>query len=115
MAKYILLLHENPADFAGVTPAEMQSLIERYSAWREKVHAAGHMHQGVKLADDGGWHLRRSGNGVSVTDGPYTEAKDVIGGLFIIEAESPAEAQDIASGCPHVEHGWIEIRAVDIA
>lgn len=46
--------------------------------------------KGVKLADDGGWHLRRSENGVTVTDGPYTETKDVIGGLFIIEAESPA-------------------------
>lgn len=46
MAKYILLLHENPAQFAGITPAEMQAMIERYSAWGEKARAAGHLHQG---------------------------------------------------------------------
>ncbi len=115
MAKYILLLHENPAQFAGVTPAQMQAMIERYSAWREKVHAAGHMHQGIKLGDNGGWHMHRSETGVAVTDGPYAEAKDVIGGLYMIEADNEEQAQEIASGCPHVEQGWIEIRTVDIA
>jgi hypothetical protein len=115
MAKYILLLHENPASFAGVTPAQMQAIIERYSDWGQKLRESGHMHQGVKLGDNGGWHMRRGERGVTVTDGPYAEAKDVIGGLYMIEAENEAEAQQIASGCPHVEQGWIEIRTVDIA
>lgn len=115
MAKYILLLHENPADYAGVTPDQMQAIIERYSAWGKQVRASGHMHQGIKLGDNGGWHMRRAVTGVAVTDGPYAEAKDVIGGLYLIEAESVDEAQQIASSCPHMEQGWIEIRTVDIA
>ena len=47
-------------------------------------------------------------------DGPYAEAKDVIGGFFIIEAESHEEAQRLADDCPHL-HGdnWIEVRAID--
>ena len=115
MAKYILLLHENPSHFAHFTPAAVQAMIERYSAWGKKVHEAGRMHQGIKLGDTGGWHMRSADGAVSVTDGPYAEAKDVIGGLYMIEAESVEEAHEIASGCPHVERGWIEIRTVDIA
>lgn len=114
MAKYILLLHENPADFANVTPAEMQAMIERYSAWATAVRESGRVQQGMKLQDNGGWHLRPSAAGTAVTDGPYAEAKDVIGGFYVVEAANDAEAQAIARGCPHLDMGWIEIRTVEI-
>ncbi len=72
------------------------------------------MQSGMKLSDDGGWHVRRGSQGITTTDGPYAEAKDVIGGFYVIEAADAAAAQAIAAECPHVENGWIEVRAVEI-
>jgi hypothetical protein len=114
MTKYILLLHENPSDFANVTPAEMQAMIERYTAWATAVRASGKVQQGMKLEDNGGWHMRSSAAGAAVTDGPYAEAKDVVGGFYVIEASSDAEAQEIAASCPHLDAGWVELRRVEI-
>lgn len=114
MTKYLLLLHETPAQYADMSPAEMAQIIERYSDWAAGLAARGRLVQGEKLADGGGRQLRRSATGVVATDGPYAEAKDVIGGFFIIEAQSHEEAQRLAEDCPHL-HGdnWIEVRAID--
>ena len=48
-----------------------------------------------------------------VTDGPYAEAREVIGGLFIIEANSYDEIVELSKDCPHLDFGSIEIREVD--
>ena len=114
MTKYLLLLHETPAQYASMSPAEMAQIIERYSAWAAGLAARGRLVQGEKLVDDGGRQLRRGAAGVVAMDGPYAEAKDVIGGFFIIEAESHKAAQRLADDCPHL-HGdnWIEVRAID--
>lgn len=114
MAKYILILHEDPAEFAHLSPAEMQAIIEKYSAWGRKLAESGKMHSDMKLGDNGGMHLRRRDGQVTVTDGPYAEAKDVVGGLYVVEAAGDSEAQAIAADCPHASHGWIEIRNVEI-
>ena len=114
MSQFMLLLHENPADFQSYTPEEMQKLFERYRAWNEELAASGRLVVSAKLKDEGGKHLRRGANGkVKVVDGPDGEAKEVIGGTFTIKAADYDEAVEIASGCPHAEFGWIELREVD--
>ena len=50
------------------------------------------------------------------SDGPYAEAKDVIGGYFVIEAKDAAEAEAIARDCPHLAlaaTNWVEIRPIE--
>jgi hypothetical protein len=49
------------------------------------------------------------------SDGPYAEAKDVIGGYFVIEAADDAEADVIARDCPHLWNAtnWVELRPID--
>jgi hypothetical protein len=106
---YLLLLWENPASFAAVTPIEMQRIIDEYKSWRERVAAEGRMVGGQKLRDEGGRRLR----GGSVTEGPYAEAAEVIGGLFQITAADYDDAVRISSGCPHLRFGWIELREVE--
>jgi hypothetical protein len=114
MNQYLLLLHETPADYAGLSPAEMGALIERYTAWAQSLGASGRLVSGEKLAESGGVHLKLRDGQPFAADGPYVEAKDVIGGFFIIRAEDEAAARRIAEGCPHL-HGrnWIEIRQVE--
>jgi hypothetical protein len=48
MAKYMLLLHDNPASFADVSPEQMQKVIEKYMAWGNRLRQAGLMHAGDK-------------------------------------------------------------------
>ncbi len=114
MHTYLLLLHEQPAAFADVGPAEMAAIVERYRAWAADLAERGLLVGGEKLADDGGRHLRLAGGRPLATDGPYAEAHDVIGGFFTLRAEDDAQAEALAATCPHLAgSGWIEIRRIE--
>jgi hypothetical protein len=57
--------------------------------------------------------VRRNKQGkVSVTDGPFTEAKECVSGYFVIEAKDRREAVAIAKKCPHLAIGGIEVRDI---
>ena len=115
MSQYMLLLHEKPATYASLGPAEMREMIERYRAWSAQLAQQGRLAGGEKLVDDGGRHLRLAAGKPLASDGPYAEAHDVVGGYFTIVAENDAEAEKIAAGCPHLQNAsnWIEIRRID--
>jgi hypothetical protein len=112
MAKYILFLHESPSAFGNPSPEEMQAIIGRYRAWRKKMMDEGRMLGSNKLMDEGGKHLRRVGDRLEVQDGPYAEAREVLGGYFMLEAADYDEAVSLANSCPHLDFGWIEVRQV---
>lgn len=114
MPNYMLLLHENPETFQDMSADDMQAIIHRYSAWKDQMEQAGKLTAGKKLADGEGRVLRRNGGQISISDGPYTESKEVIGGLFEIIADNYDQAVDIARQCPHLEFGTVEVREIDI-
>lgn len=113
MPKYMLLLHDDLSALGNPTPEEIQAIIARYRDWSRKMAEAGRLAGGEKLADEGGRHLRREGGGLSVQDGPYAEAREVLGGYFLLEAADYDEAADLAGSCPHLDFGWIELRQID--
>ena len=114
MPKYMLLLHERAGEESDLSPEEIQGIIQKYRDWSQQMGEAGKLVGGDKLTDDNGKVLRPSSGGVSVTDGPYAETKEVIGGYFQIEASDYAEAVEISKTCPHLAFGGkIEIRQVD--
>jgi hypothetical protein len=114
MPKYMLLLHETPSDFSNVSAEEMQQVIGEYVAWRRKIEAEGKYAGGEKLKDEGGRHISMRNGKARVVDGPYAEAKEVMGGYFVINAANYDEAVETSKGCPHLEYGgWIEIREVE--
>jgi hypothetical protein len=113
MAQFMLVLFEKPGDFASMSPEQIQKIIEKYSEWGGKLGAAGKMVNGHKLTEEGGKRLSRTAGKVSVVDGPYAEAKEVVGGVYLIRAKDYAEAAEIASTCPHLEFGRIELRQID--
>lgn len=116
MNQYLLLLHETPADFALLTPAAMQEIIEAHRAFAGRLADRGALAGGAKLTDDGGRHIRTRDGRPLATDGPYAEAHDVIGGYYLIQADGDAQAEAIALDCPHRGGGrWIEMRRIDEA
>jgi hypothetical protein len=115
MAQFVLLLHEGPNDNDGMSPEEIQRMIQEYGSWMESMGAAGRVVAGQKLTDEGGRSLRGWGSEFSVTDGPWAEAKEVIGGFFQIKAADYDEAVALSRSCPHLKYrGRIELRRVDL-
>ena len=112
MPKFIMLLHD--AGFPDdISPDQIQAIIQRYVAWRRKIQQHGRKVDGHKLTDGQGRVMRGAAGGTKVTDGPYAEAREVIGGLFIVEANNYDEVVELSRDCPHLDFGSIEIREVD--
>lgn len=116
MAQFMLLLHQVPNYTDDLPREQMQQIIRRYMAWSDGLRQKGKMVGGEKLTQSGGRQLRSSGGRLIASDGPYAEAKDVIGGYFVIEANDLAEAEATARDCPHLQvspTNWIEIRPIE--
>lgn len=114
MPNFLLLLHQEPGRYSHLSPEEIQKILGSYIAWREALVKRNKMRAGEKLTDDGGRHLRTKDGKLSVTDGPYSESQEILGGFFMIDAADYDEAVEIARTCPHQGKGkWIEVRQVD--
>lgn len=92
------------------SPEQVQQVLQKWGAWFKDLADKGHM-------VDRGQPLDRSGKLVSsakvVTDGPFAEAKDVVGGYTLIKAKDVTEAAELAKGCPILERGGrVEVRPV---
>jgi hypothetical protein len=114
MSQYLLLLYDNSAALRNLSPEEMQKAFEKYMAWSKMPFTKG----GKRLAEDHGRimhpHKDAAHAGKSrVTDGPYSEAKEVLGGFYLIEADSYDHAVELTQGHPHLEYnGVIEVRQI---
>ena len=112
MKTFIMLLHD--AGFPDdISPDQIQAIIQRYVAWREKIQQHGRKVEGHKLTDGEGRVMRGGPGRTKITDGPYAEAREVIGGLFILEADTYDDVVELSKDCPHLEFGSIEIREVE--
>jgi len=112
MPRYMLLLSEGPCQFASTAPAEMQAMLERYMAWSRKLGQEGKLKGGEKLADEPGKRLKRDGGRIAV-DGPFTETREMVSGLFMVEAPDYGAAVEIAMTCPHMDCGTIVVHQID--
>src|SRR5262252_8421349 len=116
MGQYMLLLHQVPNYNTDLPREKMLEMTKRYMAWAEGLRQKGRLAGGEKLAAGGARHIKSQSGQLVVSDGPYAEAKDVIGGYFIIEAKDAAEAETIAKDCPHLvlaPSNWLEIRPIE--
>ena len=104
MAKFALILRYE--GFSNdLSAEEIQGILNRYRAWMQKAPRVA----GEKLRDHSGRVIRRD----AITDGPYVESKEVIGGFSIIEARDYDDAVRLCRDHPHLEFGSIEVREVE--
>jgi hypothetical protein len=109
--KYALLLYDNPAAWQNVGEDEMQALHKEYMAVSEAPESYGgaqlHPPQSAKT-------LRKSNGEVLVTDGPFTETKEIISGLYLVDAPSEERALELAKQIPTLSRmgGVIEVRQI---
>ncbi len=95
---------------APASPEEGQKRMHRWTSWIEGLAKAGKTKGGFPL-ETGGKYL--SGPNKLVTDGPYAESKEVVGGYLIVTANDLAGAAELAKGCPIFgEGGSVEVRPI---
>jgi hypothetical protein len=117
--KYLGLAYFTPEEFAAMAPDDVKKLVGQCPAMDEQMRATGKVLVSASLGDLDSWMSLRPRSGKThVSDGPYTESKEVAGGLFIIEADSRDEALRIASMHPAAtlgeEAGWaVELIPMD--
>jgi hypothetical protein len=99
----MLLLYDNPTDWEKLGPEEMQKALEKYMAWTKKPFNV----DAKRLGPDAGKVLRAQGGKPRATDGPYSEAKEVLGGYYLIEAANYEEAVQRTLDHPHLEYGGV--------
>jgi len=112
--KYLCLAYGDSQKMKALSRAEMDAIFRECQPHIEELHKSGHL-----ISDDGlTWDtttIKPHNGTMSVTDGPFTESKEQIGGVFVVEARDLNEAILVASKHPaaHIgEHlGWgIEVR-----
>jgi hypothetical protein len=104
-----LFLFRNRQDEPDPSPQQMEQIFGKWMAWMKTMKAKGQYLGGDRL-NDAGKVIR----GSAVTDGPFAEAKETIGGYILIAADDLAQATEIARGCPGLEYGTlVEVRPVE--
>ena len=112
MPRYLLLLHAEDAQLSEMAPDTRQALFGQFVDWTEALKAKGILHGVESLMDGGGTTLRKKRDEL-VVDGPYAELREMVGGLFVLEASDVAAIHTIAAGCPLLGSGGaIEIREI---
>jgi hypothetical protein len=106
--QYALLIYTKPGDVESLSPTEQESISREYWALREEPSiTAGAGLQGVETATT----VRVDGGQVLVTDGPFADTKEAIGGFYLLEADNLDQATEMAARIPAARLGGaIEIR-----
>src|SRR5262245_11872476 len=108
MPDYMLIYRGGDAGAAKLSPEQMQALMDRWSAWIGQFMASGQMTEPGDALLPGG---KVVGPGGAVTDGPFPETKELVGGFSLLRVKDYNEAVAIAKGCPVLESGGaVEIR-----
>src|SRR5437868_5227661 len=109
--RYLILINN---DQDGSVPTNRNEISESYRKYTQDLQKAGVMLGGDALLPtrDGGARIKVTGGKRTVIDGPFTEAKEVIGGYYLIQVKSHEEAVEWASRCPGASHAGVELRKV---
>jgi hypothetical protein len=94
----------------GGSPEQMQQHMQKWGAWMKELTQLGHFKSGEPLERTG---KVVKGTRKAVTDGPFAEAKDLVGGFLLVSAKDLDEAVALSKGCPIFENdGIVEVRPV---
>ena len=110
--RYLILINNDESKTAS--DAEKQEVWAAYMKYTQDLKKAGVMLGGDALhpSSKGGARIKVTGGKRSITDGPFTEAKELIGGYYLIQVKSHEEAVEWASRCPGAQHQGVELREV---
>ena len=110
---YLLLIHEPVGQRQERTQAEGEAVYERMVRFAADLQARGVLRAVESLSSqDNAARVKVNGGRVQVVDGPFAEAKEMVGGFFLLDCATRDEAVAIAARCPAAEWATVEVRAV---
>jgi len=110
MTKYLYLFRGGDARRASDSPEQMQAHMELWKNWMGGLANTGQLVDGLPLGQEGKV-VEKAGE--AITDGPFAEGNEIVGGYLILNAEGLNEAVEISKGCPIFEHeGTVEVREI---
>jgi hypothetical protein len=111
--KYLCLIYADPRESGRMLDAEWKALEREYLEYDDALRKSGHFVAAEALQPAEASTTIRVRNGkLSVTDGPFLETKEMLGGFFLIDARDLNEAILVASKIPSARFGSVEVRPV---
>ena len=111
--KYMLLIHDEEKAWAKLSESESQQVMADYRQFTQQIQASGHYLAGAQLHPTTAATSVRLRDGKRlVTDGPFAETREQLGGYYLVEAKDLDEAIGIAARIPSARFGTIEVRPV---
>ena len=109
--RYMLMLYADETAGDAIPPDQMRGWMDKMYAYQQTLEKAGAFVDTIGLARSYEATTVSAPNGeMKVTDGPYPDTREQLGGVYIIEAADMAEAQKWAAECPGALWGHIEVR-----
>ncbi len=111
--RYMLLIYGDESGWGSLSEADQQTEMAKWYAYTEEMQKAGVSTQGDALQPSSTATSVRSKDGETiVTDGPFAETKEQLGGYYLLECESREQAVDFAKRIPGARRGRVEVRPV---
>jgi hypothetical protein len=111
--RYMLLICSDEKVEATVPPAEMSAIVQGHMRFAEELRTSGKMVVGERLRPDAeASRIRVKAGQPQVTDGPFAETKEALGGFYLIECASKQEAVEWAKKIPLRADSFIDVRPV---
>jgi hypothetical protein len=111
--QYMLLIHDDPSAWAGMSEDQVNAVMGEYFAYSDAIRKEGIFVDGQPLqGSDAARTVRvRDGERI-VADGPFAETKEIVGGYYVVDCETPEQALDAAARIPSARFGAIEVRPI---
>ena len=111
--QYILLIYDDEATWAGMSGEERGRVMQEYMAYTQDLRDSGKFVGGDALQPVGTAKTVQSQNGDRVvTDGPFAETKEQLGGYYVLNVANVDEAIEAGNRCPGAMYGTIELRPI---
>ena len=109
--RYLLLIHGDRDHYAKAVQSELDAMHGEYNQFTESIRESGEFEAGEALQGaDTATTVRVRGDETLVTDGPFAETKEVLGGYYLVDCKDLDRAIELASRIPDARNGSIEIR-----
>lgn len=111
--QYLLLIYSDESQWANYTPEQAAEIMGAYFAYTQALKDAGKLIAGDELQPTStAKSVTVRNTKRNVVDGPYVDTKEALGGYYLINADSEAEALEWAAKCPGAKHGGMEVRPI---
>lgn len=109
--QYLLLIYDKESDWGKLSEAEQGAIMKEYRDFSKTINESGHYRAGSQLHPVSKATTVRVRDGKKlITDGPFAETKEQLGGYYLIEAENLDDAVALAARVPSARFGSIEVR-----